>query len=83
MTRRAGQPHLNADQIKKMKVIKPPHKLINDFARYFHKLSSVKKHIEMNLLKLDTLFNSLLQRAFKDELKFNDKAFKEMEQTLT
>jgi len=80
MTRRAGQPHLNADQMKNMKVIKPPIELIREYIKKFDVINKIKGQNQIIIKNSDELFNSLLQQAFKGELKFNDKVFMELEE---
>ena len=74
---------ISQDGILETEVIIPP---LDKQREYTTKLSSIFKE-KYYMIKetecLDNLLNSLLQRAFKGDLKFNDKAFKELEQTMT
>ncbi|GLH65319.1 restriction endonuclease subunit S [Parageobacillus sp. G301] len=71
LTRRAGQPHLNADQIKGLKIPLPPIHLQQEFTVNLKKIEKQKELLQKSLMDLETNFNSLMQRAFKGEL-FND-----------
>ncbi|MEL6492742.1 MAG: restriction endonuclease subunit S [Cyanobacteria bacterium J06621_3] len=53
-------------EIKQIKIYLPPKELQDQFERFLRKTIASQKKIEA--LKLDALFNSLLQRAFKGEL---------------
>ncbi|WP_248892742.1 restriction endonuclease subunit S [Bacillus methanolicus] len=68
LTRRAGQPHLNADQIKNLNIQLPPKNLQNKFANIYKKIDKEKLNMIENLRALEQNFNSLMQRAFKGEL---------------
>ena len=65
LTRRAAQPHLNADQIKNLEIILPPIEEQNKFAKIVEKVEERKQKNELVIEKMDNLFNSLSQRAFK------------------
>lgn len=73
LTRRAGQPHLNADQIKSLNIQVPPLDLQNKFEGVYNKIELQKRLLRSSLAQLESNFNSLIQRAFKGEL-FNDQA---------
>jgi type I restriction enzyme, S subunit len=68
LTRRAAQPHLNARQVKSLKIYFPPVGLQNQFANKVQKLESQKNLMQQSLTELENNFNSLMQRAFKGEL---------------
>ena len=68
LTRRAAQPHLNADQIKNLEIIIPPIEDQNKFAQIVEKVEAQKQKNEEVIEQMDNLFNSLSQRAFKGEL---------------
>ena len=68
LTRRAGQPHLNADQVRNLEFILPPKNLIINFNRVFDTYLLEKQKLNISLSCLDDLFNSLLQKAFRGEL---------------
>lgn len=65
LSRRAGQPHLNAEQIQSMKIINPPVNLQNQFAKIVDQVEVTKLKIEESLKEMDNQFNGLLQSAFK------------------
>jgi len=68
LTRRAGQPHLNSKQISSLSLIAPPVSLQNQFVEHLQVIETQKQQAQAALDKSETLFNSLLQRAFKGEL---------------
>ena len=68
LTRRAGQPHLNSQQIKDLEICYPPIELQNEFAQKVEKIEQQKHLLEQSLTELENNFNSLMQRAFKGEL---------------
>lgn len=68
LTRRAGQPHLNSEQIQSLMVYLPPIELQNEFAEFVTKTDSIRSKMEASLSELEDNFNSLMQKAFKGEL---------------
>jgi len=68
LTRRAAQPHLNADQIKNLEIILPPIEDQNKFAQIVEKVEAQKQKNELVIEQMNNLFNSLSQRAFKGDL---------------
>ncbi len=68
LTRRAGQPHLNADQVKSIPIIHPSKELLVKFRDYWHRVENMKRDYEKHLSMLDNLFASLQQRAFRGQL---------------
>lgn len=68
LTRRAGQPHLNSEQIQSLVVLKPPIELQNEFTNFVKQVDKLKFEIETSLKELESNFNSLMQKAFKGEL---------------
>ena len=68
LTRRAGQPHLNSEQIQSLMVYLPPIELQNEFAEFVAQTDSIRSKMETSLSELEDNFNSLMQRAFKGEL---------------
>lgn len=58
--------------VRELPILLPPLELQNEFAKIFEKVEDLKKKNEASAIKLDDLFNSLLQRAFKGELEFRD-----------
>jgi len=59
---------LNLTIIKETKIRLPPITLQNQFAQHIEKIEQQKQQAQASLEKSETLFNSLLQRAFKGEL---------------
>ncbi|MDD2852903.1 MAG: restriction endonuclease subunit S [Desulfuromonadaceae bacterium] len=59
---------MNFDSIKSLHLFSPPLKLQNQYASFVHALENTKGKLRTSLEVTDTLFNSLLQRAFKGEL---------------
>ena len=68
LTRRAAQPHLNADQVKGLNMIAPPAVLIVDFAEKLMAVDRIRKQEASNLNNQIILFSSLQHRAFRGEL---------------
>jgi type I restriction enzyme, S subunit len=68
LTRRAGQPHLNADQIKSLSMLRPGAELLEKFAQTYRKIGKEKEIYITQLNTQDTLFHSLQHRAFRGEL---------------
>ena len=68
LTRRAGQPHLNSEQIQSLMVYLPPIELQNEFAEFVTQTDSIRSKMETSLSELEDNFNSLMQKAFKGEL---------------
>lgn len=68
LTRRAAQPHLNADQIKNLEIILPPIEDQNKFAQIVEYVEAQKQKNELVIEQMNNLFNSLSQRAFKGEI---------------
>ncbi|MGU9033737.1 restriction endonuclease subunit S [Clostridium perfringens] len=68
LTRRAGQPHLNSEQIQSLVIYNPPIELQNQFADFVKQVDKLKFEIEKSLKELEDNFNSLMQKAFKGKL---------------
>lgn len=68
LTRRAGQPHINADQIKSLPVQIPPIHLQNDFAEKVKIIDNQIEVLVQSKKDLLSLYNSLMQKAFNAEL---------------
>lgn len=66
LTRRAAQPHLNAEQVKKLKVIVPPLDLQNQFAEIVAKIEEQKALVKKAIEETQTLFDSLMSKYFDD-----------------
>ena len=62
------QPNLNTSIMKNFKFILPPITQQNQFAETIQSIEAQKQQAQASLEKSETLFNSLLQRAFKGEL---------------
>ena len=60
--------HTSPSKIKEIRVGIPPLELQKEFARRIDVLDGLKRQAQKNLKNSTTLFNSLLQRAFKGEL---------------
>lgn len=68
LTRRAGQPHLNAQQLTELKLIFPPLELQETFVSILKIIEQQKALAQQEHQKSEELFQGLLQRAFKGEL---------------
>jgi type I restriction enzyme S subunit len=68
LKRRAGQPHLNADQIKSLIFPLPPLSEQQKFAALVEKVESLRAKQRQSEHELEHLFHSLMQRAFRGEL---------------
>ncbi|MBI6026673.1 restriction endonuclease subunit S [Clostridium perfringens] len=68
LTRRAGQPHLNSEQIQSLVIYNPPIELQNQFADFVKQVDKLKFEMEKSLKELEDNFNSLMQKAFRGEL---------------
>ena len=63
-----AQPNINAQQYGQMRVIVPPLKLQDQFVHLVHQLDANQQRQRKYLRLLDTLFESLQQRAFAGQL---------------
>jgi type I restriction enzyme S subunit len=63
-----GIASINSTQLKAFPLIKPPVALQDQFASIVTKVESLKSKYTQSLTELETLYSSLSQRAFKDEL---------------
>ena len=63
-----AQQFLSLTELRRLKVNLPPIDLQNQFAEHVQKIEAQKAKAQASLEKAETLFNSLLQRAFKGEL---------------
>lgn len=68
LSRRAGQPHLNAKQISEFELLVPLISLQNKFASIVKQVEDMKGQQKQSKNHLDNLFNVLMQKAFKGEL---------------
>lgn len=68
LSRRAGQPHLNAEQLREIEFYFPPLSLQQQFAEIVNKTEALKEKQKQSEQELENLFQSLMQKAFKGEL---------------
>jgi hypothetical protein len=73
-TRGAIMGGLNLGIIKKLRLKLPPIELQNHFETIFKQVESIRDKMQKSLGEMDNLFHSLMQRAFKGELKLNEEA---------
>jgi type I restriction enzyme S subunit len=64
LTRRAAQPHLNAEQIKQLRIILPPIEIQNKFATIVTKIEEQKALVKKAIDETQLLFNSLMSQYF-------------------
>lgn len=64
LSRRAGQPHLNADQIKNLEFYFPPLPLQKKFASLVEQVEQLRVKQRESERELENLFQSLMQRYF-------------------
>ena len=64
MTRRAAQPHLNAEQTQSFPIICVPRKLQDEFAEFVQQVDKSKVVVQKALDETQTLFDSLMQEYF-------------------
>ena len=68
LSRRAGQPHLNSEQVSNIECISPKYYLLEKFNLVIDRIEKLRKlSIETNNVNND-LFQTLLQKAFNNEL---------------
>ena len=65
LTRRAAQPHLNAEQIKKLPIIIPPIELQNQFASIVTKIEAQKTLVKKAIDETQYLFDCLMSEYFE------------------
>jgi len=68
LSRRAGQPHLNAEQAKALRFPIPPTSLIERFAGVYRSVERLRANHAEAQRQAEHLFQTLLQRAFRGEL---------------
>ena len=68
LSRRAGQPHLNAEQVKTFPVLVPVDSDMQKFVKILIETEKMAESIVSRQKIHANLFNSLMQRAFKGEL---------------
>lgn len=64
---------LTKGEFEMIKMIKPPLKLQTQFAQIVEKTEALKTQYKSSLQELENLYGSLIQRAFKGELKLDDR----------
>jgi type I restriction enzyme, S subunit len=64
LSRRAGQPHLNAEQITNIEFILPPKKLLQQFKQNIDQVNSLINRINKSTLESSKLFKSLMKHFF-------------------
>lgn len=69
----------NTSSLKELTLPIPEMNLQMQYEKVALKIEETKSKMMQSITLLDKSFNSLLQRAFKGELEFNDNAFKELE----
>jgi type I restriction enzyme, S subunit len=67
-SRRANIPKINREELSSYEMIVPDLNLQKRFSRMFLKIQSIKSAAEQTSQKSETLFQALLQKAFKGEL---------------
>jgi type I restriction enzyme S subunit len=68
LTRRAAQPHLNAEQVRSLRFISPDESAKLRFAMLVGSINSQKASGDVSLRELHALFGALQHRAFRGEL---------------
>jgi len=63
-----GMANINAKELQKIRIPKPPLDLQNQFARIMEQVEATKAKMQASLKQMDIQFNALMQRAFKGEL---------------
>lgn len=63
-----NQANINAQELKSIKLPIPPIEIQNQFEDFVNQVDKLKLEIENSLKELEDNFNSLMQKAFKDEL---------------
>ncbi len=66
----AGNYNINIGGLKSFSVICPDMELQKEYVRIKHAIQVTRKHSSNSLKTIETLFQSLLQKAFKGELEF-------------
>lgn len=64
LTRRAAQPHLNAEQVQNFPIIKVPKYMQEQFAEFVKDVAKSKVAVQASLDKTQLLFDSLMQEYF-------------------
>jgi type I restriction enzyme S subunit len=70
---------VNKNKFGNIPFLNPPIIEQNKFEKIFKTVELMKSKMGISLSKINDIFNSLFQRAFKGELEFNDVYFDKME----
>ena len=62
-------PHISPKELKSFPIIQPPIELQNQFDSIVEKIEIIKEKENRKLKQLEDLHNSLMQKAFKGEIK--------------
>ncbi len=68
LTRRAAQPHLNAEQVNGFSIILPPLVLQTEFAAFVQQIEAQKSLLQQSLAELELNHKSLMRKCFKEEM---------------
>lgn len=68
LSRRAGQPHINADQVRSLRFPVPPMPLQEEFAQIVHQFERLRAQQHEAQRQAEHLFQTLLHRAFQGKL---------------
>jgi type I restriction enzyme S subunit len=68
LSRRAGQPHINSDQVKSIPLPLPSKALIGEFAKLIQENEKLKAQQIESVRQTEMLFQSFLHQAFQGEL---------------
>jgi type I restriction enzyme S subunit len=74
-----GMANINAQELQNIKIMMPPIQLQNKYSDFINNILRQKEVFLAHKSKFDSLFHSLLQRAFKGELVFNDEYFAQLD----
>ena len=68
LSRRAGQPHLNSEQIQRLIFFFPIKNLQIKFAQIVEQVEKTKSKMQENLKELENLFNSLMNNFLNNNI---------------
>jgi type I restriction enzyme S subunit len=68
LSRRAGQPHINADQVKSLQFPLPSVQLLEKFAHIVEKIEYMRQSQTQSKQQIEDLFSTLMQKAFRGEI---------------
>lgn len=63
-----GMANINAQELQDIKIMIPPIELQNQFSVKYNKIQNIKSNLFLQKTKSESLFQSLIQKAFKGEL---------------